>query len=90
MGVAPCQARLPFSTLADVYRGPMDLTYDAVANSAYLPLSPSAQRTHRVVGGLALQGMNGEVIFDLDASGRIIGIHFDGARELLNPDVYQR
>jgi len=33
--------------------------------------------------------MNGEVIFDLDASGRIIGIEFDGARELLNPEVYQ-
>ena len=67
----------------------MNLTYDSTANSAYLPLSPAAQRTHRVVGGLALQGMNGEVIFDLDPSGRIVGMTFDGARELLRPEVWE-
>ncbi|HHT40874.1 MAG TPA: DUF2283 domain-containing protein [Actinomyces sp.] len=67
----------------------MDLSYDPHANSAYLTLGTPAQRTHRVVGGLALQGMNGEVIFDLDAFGRIIGIEFDGARELLKPEVWE-
>ncbi|MFC6145751.1 DUF2283 domain-containing protein [Corynebacterium nasicanis] len=67
----------------------MDLTFDTTANSAYLTLGPPAQRTHRVIGGLAFQGMNGEVIFDLDASGRIIGIEFDGARELLRPEALE-
>lgn len=88
MAAEPASAA-PSSPAGGRYRGAMDLSYDSTANSAYLPLSPGAQRTHRVVGGLALQGMNGEVIFDLDASGRIIGIEFDGARELLNPEVYQ-
>ena len=67
----------------------MNLFYDSTANFAYLSLGQPAQRTHRVVGGLALQGMNGEVIFDLDAFGRIIGIEFDGARELLKPEVWE-
>lgn len=67
----------------------MDLSYDPVANSAYLTLGTPAQPSHRVVGGLALQGMNGEVIFDLDPSGRIIGMTFDGARQLLRPEVWE-
>ncbi|MDO5512529.1 DUF2283 domain-containing protein [Corynebacterium sp.] len=67
----------------------MDLTYDAHANTAYLTLGTPGQPSHRLFGGLTMQGMNGEVIFELDRSGRIIGIKFDGARELLNPEVYQ-
>ncbi|SMG06317.1 Uncharacterized protein YuzE [Corynebacterium pollutisoli] len=66
----------------------MDLTYDPHANSAYLTLGTPVQPNHRVVGGLTLQGMNGEVIFDLDSYGRIVGMKFDGARELLRPEVW--
>lgn len=71
------------------YRGAMNLTYDHHGNSAYLTLGTPQKPSHRVIGGLTTQGMNGEVIFDLDPSGRIVGIKFDGARELLNPEVYQ-
>ena len=67
----------------------MNLSYDPRANSAYLALGPRVPATHRVVGGLAMQGMSGEVIFDLDASGRIIGMTFDGARELLRPEAWE-
>ena len=67
----------------------MDLSYDPHANSAYLTLGTPVQPSHRVVGGLTLQGMNGEVIFDLDPYGRIVGMKFDGARELLRPEVWE-
>ena len=67
----------------------MDLSYDPHANSAYLTLGTPVRPSHRVVGGLTLQGMNGEVIFDLDPSGRIVGMKFDGARELLRPEVWE-
>ncbi|MDO5669968.1 MAG: DUF2283 domain-containing protein [Corynebacterium sp.] len=67
----------------------MDLTYDPHGNSAYLTLGTPEKPSHRVVGGLTLQGMNGEVIFDLDPYGRIIGMKIDGARELLRPEVWE-
>ena len=66
------------------------VTYDPEADAAYLYLTKNSEPPVRQISGIALPDMLGEVEMDLASSGRIIGIEFVNASEILPKELINR
>lgn len=59
------------------------ITYDREADAAYLCLTENSTHSVQQISGITLPDMLGEIEIDLDSAGRVIGIEFVHASQIL-------
>lgn len=65
----------------------MHFTYDPEADAAYLSLTQASLTSAMQLPAISAADMDGEVHFDLDREGRIIGIEFVHASLILPKEL---
>ncbi|GAB3946075.1 DUF2283 domain-containing protein [Corynebacterium tapiri] len=68
----------------------MKLTYDPEVDAAYLDIAEPGRLSERQISGITAEGLEGELEIDIDKDGRVIGIEFLAASEVLPPEVLDR
>ncbi|WP_436528348.1 DUF2283 domain-containing protein [Actinoplanes sp. HUAS TT8] len=65
----------------------LELTYDEEANAAYLELAPKDDQPRLRQVWASTEGLNFDLVLDIGADGRLMGIEVIGARDALSKEI---
>lgn len=64
----------------------MNFDYDSEADAAYLAIARSDILSEKQISAITTEGMEGEIVIDIDKNGKVIGIEFVNASSILPLD----